>query len=99
MVGGSGSGLDCPLSSAMLHSGGGSDMARTIDIRVADLRLTARLEVDAAPQTCAAFLTLLPLRGRLLHARWSGESAWVPLGDTQLGLGPGNHTSHPSPRQ
>ncbi len=72
-------------------------MARTIDIRVADLRLTARLEVDAAPQTCAAFLTLLPLRGRLLQARWSGESAWVPLGDTQLGLGPENQTSHPAP--
>lgn len=72
-------------------------MARTIDIRVADLRLTARLEVDAAPRTCAAFLTLLPLRGRLLQARWSGESAWVPLGDTELGLGPENPTSHPAP--
>jgi hypothetical protein len=68
-----------------------------IDIRVAELRLTARLERDAAPRTCAAFLTLLPLSARLVQARWSGESAWVPLGDLQLGLGPENPTSHPAP--
>jgi Protein of unknown function (DUF3830) len=71
----------------------------TIDIRVADLRLTARLEAAAAPRTCAAFLALLPLRARLLQARWSGESAWVPLGDAQLGIGPENPTSHPAPGQ
>ncbi|TMC01021.1 MAG: DUF3830 family protein, partial [Chloroflexi bacterium] len=53
-------------------------MTTTIDIRVADLRLTARLEAAAAPRTCAAVLGLLPLRASLLQARWSGESAWVP---------------------
>jgi Protein of unknown function (DUF3830) len=74
-------------------------MTTTIDIRVADLRLTARLEAAAAPRTCAAFLGLLPLRASLLQARWSGESAWVPLGDTQLGLGTENPTSHPAPGQ
>ncbi len=82
-------------------------MASTIDIRVAGLHLTARLEDRAAPRTGAAFLRLLPLRARLLQARWSGESAWVPLGDRQLDgplgrLGaPGleNPTSHPAPGQ
>jgi len=78
-------------------------MTTTIDIRVAGLHLTARLE-SAAPRTCAAFLALLPLRGRLLQARWSGESAWVPLGAADLGLadsglGPENPTSHPAPGQ
>src|SRR5262249_43057850 len=53
----------------------------------------------AAPRTCAAFLALLPLRASLLQARWSGESAWVPLGETHLGLGPENSTSHPAPGQ
>jgi hypothetical protein len=76
-------------------------MTTTIDIRVAGLRLTARLEAGAAPRTCAAFLALLPLRASLLQARWSGESAWVPLGEraTELGLGPENPTSHPAPGQ
>ncbi len=74
-------------------------MASTIDIHVSDLHLTALLEHEAAPRTCAALLALLPLHGRLLQARWSGESAWVPLGDLQLDLGPENPTSHPAPGQ
>ena len=76
-------------------------MTTTVDINVADLRLTARLEAAAAPRTCAAFLALLPLRASLLQARWSGESAWVPLGEraAELGLGPENSTSHPAPGQ
>ena len=74
-------------------------MTITIDIHVGDLCLTAHLEAAAAPRTCAAFLALLPLRASLLQARWSGESAWVPLGDAGLGLGPENSTSHPAPGQ
>lgn len=39
------------------------------------------------------------MRARLVQARWSGEAAWVPLGDLDLGLGHENHTSHPAPGQ
>ncbi len=61
------------------------------------LRFTARLERALAPRTCAAFETLLPFSERLVQARWSGESAWVPLGDFQVGVGFENHTSYPAP--
>ena len=74
-------------------------MTSMIDIHVAGLRLSARLEAAAAPRTCAAFLALLPLRASLLQARWSGESAWVPLGELQTGLGYENHTSYPAAGQ
>lgn len=57
---------------------------------------TAELETDAAPLTCAAFQTLLPYRQKLIHARWSGEACWIPLGDFKLGVDFENHTSHPS---
>jgi hypothetical protein len=57
---------------------------------------TARMEEEAAPQTCAAFKKLLPYRQKLIHARWSGEACWIPLGDFDLGVGFENHTSHPS---
>jgi hypothetical protein len=40
---------------------------------------------------------MLPLKTQLIQARWSGESAWIPLGDLDLGLGYENHTSHPAP--
>ena len=59
----------------------------------------ARLEEKAAPKTCAAVRTMLPLRSKLLHCRWSGESTWVPMGDRRLAVDYENHTSHPAPGQ
>jgi hypothetical protein len=64
---------------------------------VGPLVFTARLEEQAAPQTCAAFRKLLPFRNKLIQARWSGEAAWIPLGDFKPGPGYENHTSHPAP--
>ena len=46
-----------------------------------DLRFVARFERDRAPRSCEAFAAVLPFRRHLLQARWSGESAWIPLGD------------------
>jgi uncharacterized protein DUF3830 len=59
----------------------------------------ARLEERLAPKTCAAFLKLLPYRQKLIHARWSGEACWVPLGDFKLGVGPESAISAPAPGQ
>lgn len=60
---------------------------------------TARFEDVAAPRTCARFRALLPYRERIIHVRWSGEACWIPLGETDLGLGYENHTSFPAPGQ
>ena len=70
-----------------------------LEITVGSLRFTARWETQVAPKTCAVFRRLLPLRTRLVQARWSGESAWVPLGDLETGLGFENHTSYPAAGQ
>jgi uncharacterized protein DUF3830 len=70
-----------------------------LEIQVGSLRFTARWETQAAPNTCTAFRRLLPLRARLVQARWSGESAWVPLGQLQTGLAYENHTSYPAAGQ
>jgi hypothetical protein len=59
----------------------------------------ARLEEADAPKTCAAIRKLLPLRSKLVHCRWSGESTWVPMGERRLGVDFENHTSHPAPGQ
>ena len=68
-----------------------------LEIAVGDVRLSARLEEEAAPRTVAAFRRLLPLESRLIHARWSGESAWIPFGELDIGVGPENATSYPAP--
>lgn len=69
-----------------------------------DLKITAgpfvfgaRLETEAAPKTCAAFLKHLPFQSKIVHVRWSGEGVWIPLGDLDFGVGYENNTSYPAP--
>jgi hypothetical protein len=68
-----------------------------LEIVSGDFRFTARLEEGTAPQTVAAFRRLLPLDSKIIQARWSGQSAWIPMGDLDVGIGPENATSYPSP--
>jgi len=68
-----------------------------LDIAVGDLRFRARLEEEVSPRTVAALRKLLPLEAQLLQARWSGQSAWVPLGELDAGVGSENPTSYPAP--
>jgi hypothetical protein len=68
-----------------------------IEIDVSGIRLVARLEEEAAPQTVAAVRKLLPLETELIHARWSGEACWIPFGALDVGIGPENATSYPAP--
>ncbi len=67
-----------------------------LNIQAGPFAFRARLELDAAPETCARFLELLPFKNKVIHSRWSGEAVWVPLGDFDVGLGFENHTVHPS---
>jgi len=66
-------------------------------ITVGDLELVARYEEERAPSTVAAFRKLLPLESKLIQARWSGQAAWIPFGDLDLGIGFEDPTSHPGP--
>ena len=59
----------------------------------------ARLESEAAPKTCAAFLKHMPFKSQAVHVRWSGEAVWIPLGDRDFGVSYENHTSYPAPGQ
>jgi hypothetical protein len=68
-----------------------------LEITAADFSFVARLEEEAAPQTVAAFRRLLPLESRIIQARWSGQSAWIPFGELDVGIGPENATSYPAP--
>lgn len=68
-----------------------------LKISVGQLEFRARLEYEAAPKTCAAFEKLLPFRQQIIQARWSGEAAWIPLGDFEVGVGHENATSYPAP--
>jgi hypothetical protein len=74
-------------------------MSEHLKITAGDFTFLAMLEQEAAPMTCAAFLERLPFRNKIIHVRWSGESAWIPLGDFDFGLSYENATSYPAPGQ
>lgn len=57
----------------------------------------ARLRTDLAPRSCAWLAARLPLRLKLLHARWSGEACWAPLGDVDPRLPHEDATGFPAP--
>ncbi|MBL3570176.1 DUF3830 family protein [Rhodovulum sp. BSW8] len=69
-----------------------------LKVTIAGIEFDARFE-DAAPQTVAAFRAKMPFKGQVVHVRWSGEGVWIPLGETDFGLGYENHTSYPAPGQ
>jgi hypothetical protein len=75
-------------------------VSELVSIKAGRLAFLARLEEERAPRTSALLRSLLPLRSSILQARWSGFSAWVPLGlDAPLDLPPENATTIPLPGQ
>jgi len=78
-------------------------MAQMLKIVAGPFTFRARLEEERAPKSAAAIRAMLPFKSKLVHCRWSGESTWVPMGDTRVGGPTGlayeNHTSHPAPGQ
>ena len=67
-----------------------------LQVTIGTFAFNAKMEEDAAPNTCAAFKKLLPFRNQVIHVRWSGEAVWIPLGDFKMNVGYEIHTSHPS---
>ena len=69
-----------------------------IRISVAGYELTARLEEERSPRTVTFFQTMLPYESKLIQARWSGQTAWIPMGDHDVGdLAAEDPTSYPAP--
>jgi len=71
-------------------------MSQMLRITASTFTFIARLEEERAPQTCAAFRRILPFQQQLIHARWSGEACWIPLGSFKLNAEYENLTSYPS---
>jgi hypothetical protein len=75
----------------------GREQVSDVKITAGPFEFMARWEREKAPKTCEAFSRLLPFRNKIIHVRWSGESAWIPLGEFDVGVGFENHTSFPAP--
>ena len=69
------------------------------EIAIGSDTFPARWEAAASPRTCAAFQRVLPFSQKIIHARWSGEACWIPLGTLDLAVGLENPISRPEPGQ
>jgi len=70
-----------------------------VEITIGGETFSARWEPKSSPRTCAAFRQLLPYSQKVIHARWSGEACWIPLGALDLAVGPEHPVSRPDAGQ
>ena len=52
-----------------------------LELEIGAARFSATLRRDLAPHSCDRLVSLLPYRGTVVHARWSGEALWSPLAE------------------
>ena len=71
-----------------------------LDISIGGRLFAARLQWDLTPQSCERLTGMLPFRGNVIHARWSGEAIWSPLSaiwPNASTLEPEHATGYPKP--
>jgi hypothetical protein len=71
-------------------------MTRKLRLTIGDFTFIAELHVEEAPNTCDAILDALPIEGKVIQARWSGEAVWFPMDEFDIEVPQENATIHPS---
>ena len=71
-------------------------MSKRLKITIGSIPFEAELHEKVAPNTCKAIQEILPIRGKIIQARWSGEAAWLPMDLWGMEVPFENVTSHPS---
>jgi hypothetical protein len=81
--------MDGKLLNSELAGSQTSIATKKVSIKVDDIELIGRFEIDAAPETCSIFASQLPFTKKVIHCRWSGEGIWIPLGSWPAPFYPG----------
>jgi hypothetical protein len=70
-----------------------------LKITVGNQVLKAEMHPDKAPKTCRLLKEAMPIMGKLIQARWSGEAAWLQMDPHGIETPQENATSYPGPGQ
>jgi len=70
-----------------------------IKVTIGDIVFKAKLHQDKAPETCRLLLEKMPITGKAIQARWSGEAAWLQMDPYGIEAPQENATSYPGPGQ
>jgi len=67
----------------------------SLRITIGEYVFKAALHRDRAPVTCERLLAAMPITGRVIQARWSGEAVWLQMDPYDVEAPLENQTSHP----
>ncbi len=67
----------------------------SLRITIGDYVFKAALHRDVAPVTCERLVAAMPITGRVIQARWSGEAVWLQMDPFGVEAPLENQTSHP----
>ena len=70
-----------------------------IRITIGKIEFIAKMHLDRAPETCRLLLEKMPITGKFIQARWSGEAAWLQMDPYGIEAPQENATSYPGPGQ
>ena len=70
-----------------------------IKITIGKIEFIAKMHLDRAPETCRLLLEEIPITGKVIQARWSGEAAWLQMDPYGIEAPQENATSYPGPGQ
>jgi hypothetical protein len=70
-----------------------------LKITVGEIVLKAKMHPNKAPETCRLLTESMPIEGKLIQARWSGEAAWLQMDPFGIEAPQENATSYPGPGQ
>ena len=70
-----------------------------IKITIGKFEFIAKMHLDRAPETCRILIEKMPIKGKVIQARWSGEAAWLQMDPYGIEAPQENATSYPGPGQ
>ena len=70
-----------------------------LKITIGEYVFKAKMHSEKAPETCRLLLENMPITGKAIQARWSGEAAWLEMNPYGIEVHQENATSYPGPGQ
>jgi hypothetical protein len=67
-----------------------------IKISIGSYIFKARMLNNKAPETCKLLIENMPIIGKVIQARWSGEAVWLQMDKYNIETPQENATSYPS---
>lgn len=70
-----------------------------LKITIGEYVFRAKMHTEKAPKTCRLLVENMPITGKAIQARWSGEAVWLQMDPYRIETPQENATSYPGPGQ